>query len=747
MRRYLMSCAATVAMTMASSLAYAQTSPAPAPAQDRVSTIDDVIVTARRREERLTEVPVAAAVLDANALADRGGVTSALDLLSGQAGVRFFNTSSPVNSEISIRASPTARATSADPSVGLYRDGVYIGGGAVGGRSYNRLDLFDIGRVEILRGTQGALYGRNSVGGAINIIAAKPVFETTGFIDYRYGIENESPQLQAVANWAINDEFAVRIGFDGIDQAGGFFYNPVTDTYFDRQQTLGGRAQLRWRRDRTDVNLLVEHMEGDIPAITFRVVIAPQPAFPFGFSQPEYQYRWSLAPAASQNIDAATFSLEHRFDWATLTSTTHYRTRDSFYQFDADGTTVADVAANRAAGLILIPIDAGADSLVYDTSEIFTQDLHLAGDAFGGRLNWLLGAEYYTLTSDSSVVLRRTPTVPNPSIGSRSPASLNYDSWAVYGSLGYDLTEDLNLSGEVRYTSDEKSLTARRVDFGTGAPLGGTGFNVDAETGPDNVSYNLIAAYKLPANLLVYGKVGSSYRSGGFNTNLGVPQQPILIPAAYEDETSETLEIGLKGAVNRHFYFGLAAYSSRTDNLIVQTDNGCFIGLPACSLNAVSFLTNAGEAESSGVELETVTRFELAGGNMRLGVNVSAQDGEVTSGVYDGQPLAQVPDWIYGVDLNYRKPWVEDSTLFFNVNYNGQTGGMQELVRPGSTTPNYPIDDISLVNARIGAEVGSVEYSLFATNLTDSKFTLFASPTTQRLSQPRNYGFQVRYRW
>lgn len=744
MRHRLMGVAASALLSTLPAFAVAQTTPAD---RDQATAVDDVVVTARRREERLSDVPVAASVLTDQTLSDRGGVSTALDLLSGQAGVRFFNTSSPVNSEISIRASPTARATSADPSVGLYRDGAYIGGGAVGGRSYNRNDLFDIGRVEILRGTQGALYGRNAVGGAINIIAQEPVFENTGYIDLKYGVDNESPQAQAVANLIVDDHVAVRVGFDYIDQEKGFFYNPTNDVYFDKQQTLGFRGQIRYRDDATNVNFLAEHLEGNIPSITYRIVIAPQASFPRGFVQPEYEYAWSLPPVATLDFDAVTLRASHEFSFGTLSSTTAWRQRKSFYQFDADGTNPVSLAADRAAGLVVIAIDAGSDALVGDTSRIFNQDVHLNGAAFDNRLTWLLGGEVYSLESNSYSTTLRTPTALNTSIGTRSPAVLKYRSWAAYGSLGYDLTDRFNLSLEGRYTTDDKSLSARRFDAGTGLASGGAQFSVDAATSPDNVSYNAIASFDLTGSILTYAKVGSSYRSGGFNTNLGVPQQPVQVVPAYRDETSDAYELGIKGTLGRHFSFGLAAYQNNTDDLIVQTDNGCFIGLPACSLNAVSFLTNAGQAESRGIELQTNTRLDFAGGDLRVGFNVSAQEGEITAGVYDGQPLAQVPDWIYGADVNWRRPFIADSLLLVNVNYNGQTGGLQELVRPGSVTPNYALPDIDNLSARVALQVGPLEYAVFGTNITDAKYTIFASPTTQRLNTPSNYGFQVRYRW
>lgn len=161
----------------------------------------------------------------------------------------------------------------------------------------------------------------------------------------------------------------------------------------------------------------------------------------------------------------------------------------------------------------------------------------------------------------------------------------------------------------------------------------------------------------------------------------------------------------------------------------------------------MSYPINAGMAESWGVEAEAVGRFSLLGGDLRLSGSLSRQEGEVTDGVYKGEELAQVPEWIAGADVNYRRPFIGDTAVFFNINWSGQWGGVQELIRPGLTTPNYDLADMSLVNGRIGVDIKNVQLSLFVTNATDEEFSVFNSSTTERLNTPRNWGVQLRYRW
>jgi iron complex outermembrane receptor protein len=754
MKTALLTATALVLVTGFGDPAYAQTAPAAETALSETSEAreGEIIVTARRREERLRDVPVSATVIDAQSLIERGSITTVQAILQNAPGVRFFNTTSQLNSETSIRASSTARGTNAEPSVGLFRNGVYIGGGFLGGRNATGVDLFDIGRVEVLRGPQGALYGRNAVGGAVNFVSAEPVMKREGFIDVNYGFETNALRMQGVWNEALTDTLAVRVGVDRIDQNKGFFFNPNNNVYYDRHKSTVVRGQIRYATDNVDIRYLGEVQDAEIPAVTFRAFIRPgaTAAFPIGYVQDPYVYPWNFPPRAFQDVQMHILSAEFDLGFATLTSVSSYRKRTSFFQFDQDTIDVPTLAQLNAQGQ-----NRGANPNLsmsnFDRTRNWYQNVYLTGKKTGG-FNWLLGLEYLDQDTDYQILSGTSLVEPIP--GTRTDGTLAYNSIAVYGSASYELTDSLTIDAELRYTNDKKAIDSAQFDRVTGA-IGPSRFILNDSFRNDNLAWGVTLGYKAGDDWLLFGKAGTGYRVGGFNFNLGDPRQPVPIPEAYDNETSITYELGAKGNIAPWLYANFGAYRTNFSDIIIGSVNGCSPGFPTCPTASTPFLLNAGTARAWGFEVETTASWTMGNARSRLTLSGSRQDGEIKSGPLTGAPLPQVPDWIVSATFNVRAPVTANATAFFNANYQGAWGGLNELTPPGTplrqpaTSGPYqsPIDTVSLLDLRLGVELGNLNLAVFANNSLQYQYVVYELVTTQRLNPRRLIGIDARYRF
>lgn len=715
---------------------------APAWAQSGGSgtALEEVVVTARKREERLRDIPTAGTAFGPEQILQLGGLSNTQELLANIPAVNFANTSSPVTSEVSIRGSGTSRATSAEAAVGLYRDGVYIGGGRLGGRTFSKSDFFDVGGIEALRGVQGALNGRNAVGGAVNVVSARPTNSYTGFATVQIG-NNKRREGQLVFNAPLGEKWAVRFGVDDMKQSEGFYYNPILDRYHDAQETEIVRGQLAYKDGPLSVNLLAEHGRDILPGLIYQVNIGPTAVYPSGLFQEKYVLPWNTPSFGKQQVNYAEIVIDYDFGFATFTSTSAVRKRRSLFSYDRDASSPQFQAQVAAQGLVrpgAVQGDPNLEGLSYDNARVLYQDVHMVGRKSAG-VTWLAGFEYFDLNDDYSSTLTRTPTRANPSPGTVGTERQDFTSWAAYASLGYDITEQLNLTGEARYTHDDKHLEAHRLDFGTGLPSG-VGFDVDSGKKSSNFSYTAAASYKLD-RWLAYAKVGSAYRAGGFNTALGDPRQPTPIPPAFDNEVATSYEAGLKGNISPQVFLTTALFRTHVKDLLVQSDNGCFNGSPVCPVQATPFVFNSGSANVYGVEAELTSRFRVAGGVVNLTLAGARLGGHIVSGPDKGKVVPQRPKWTANFAVNYRRPLTGDLFGFFNVNGNGRWGGVQEIAQ----TP--PLYDYQIVNVRAGVTKGGWEAAVFSSNVGDEAYFVFQGPTTRRWNLPRTYGAEVRYRW
>ncbi len=761
MRSWKGGCAIAALLTgMSGGVVYAQTSPGAAAAAP--ATVEELVVNARKREERLRDVPIAATVIDQRLIEDQGQLRTMENLLANAPSVHFLDTNSTVNSEVSIRGSGTSRGTNAEAAVGLYRDGAYIGGGALGGRTFSQWDLFDVQRADVLRGTQGALFGRNAVGGAINVITQKPTFERGGRAFAQYGT-NEYKQLDLILNAPITDHLAVRLSTSASDQSKGFFFNPSRNTYYDATNASGERLQVRFKQDRFDGTLLAEHYQAQLTPVMFRVVIpnGTSAAFPGGYVQAPYSYPHNGSDVGKQQINDVQATWSYNFDFGRLDSSTLYRDRRSLFAFDSDAVDAAELTRIRAANTgAAATTDPNGQSVTADRTRDVFQDLHLSGD-IGSRFNYVGGFEYLKLDSHSSSATGRTPTPASSSIGTVAPATLTIRSKAIYGLIGAKVSPTVDLSVEGRFTEDERGIAINRFDRGTGVIVTPSRFSVTGTNKPRHFNYTATADWKFLPEWLLYAKVGTAFRAGSFNTDQGDPRGA-PIPVAYNDEQATTYEVGAKGNLGRPLFVALTAFRTNTKNALVQKDNGCRATNPACPVAATNYLINGGEVELNGQELEATYRQGLLGGDLRLNGGVSHLEGKIISGIDVGKEPARIPRWQLKLNVNYRHLVAGRMFGFANVRYASESGGKQEInpdmpipfsaatptgaptgAIPAQLGPNL-LHDHQLTNLRIGVQQDRWEAAFYADNATDERYIVNQTATTNRLNQPRRIGIQVR---
>jgi iron complex outermembrane receptor protein len=790
--RHLFRSAGVVALTLAAcaavSPAAAQTAAQAAPSSGGQSaaadstTIEELVVTATKREESLRDIPETISAVTAGQLEATGPVIGTGDLLRTVAGVRFNNLQAPNLSEISIRGSGTERATGADSGVGLFVNGAYAGSSTLGGRNFKNIDFFDLDRVEVLEGPQSALYGRNAEFGVVNIVLAKPKFEDSGFINESYTDRLDQNQLQAVGNYAFNDDLAVRLGAETIGQTKGFYINPDDNKYYDQTSGWLGRGQVRYRHGPLDVDFLVDAQDLTLPTFVSGLAIAPKTvaAVPLGYTSDRFSVPSDGINDTEQRVNRAQLMTDLDLGWAKLNSTTMATQSTSLQWYGA----AIDLGIE---GQLQKQGEAG----VYPLSQVHTaakdrtyyEDLHLSGDTLGGALNWLGGVEILDQHDSNLLTVASTPcaltatagicggTPTTPICDKLLPTSNNcptpfpaafgsvtftpqrYTSQAVYGSADYKVGA-FTLSGELRYTNDLKKAISYPSTLYTGVPGAQSSFKFAAS----RTNYAVTLSYKLPGpwDDMIYAKTGTGYRAGGVNAGISTPVAPIPFRPSYGDEDTTSYEVGFKGNFTSHVYVTLDGYVSDTQNAITVINDGCAV-TNICGRAATIFNINGGTIHANGVEASINGHYQVAGGAFDLTLNGANQHAKFVSvtGSYAGLPIvgstvAQIPQWTSSATVDYKHAITSSVDGFFHATYSGQSGGGQDTVT--SAAPFIPLSSITDVSLRAGVDYKKLEAAVFVQNLTDESIRLLvlqaAGVTTAvRYNQPRTVGVNLIYRF
>ena len=753
-------------------------------ASDQVETDKrngDIIITARKRAENIRDVPGTISAVTSDQLEDKGTVAGTGDLLNTVPGVRFNDVASENLAEVSIRGSGTARATGADSGVGLFVNGAYVGSSTLGGRNFKTLDYMDLERVEVLEGPQGALYGRNSEFGVVNIVLAKPQFKSAAYLKDTFTFDQNLNKLEFMLNGQLGDKWAARLSFQDYSQTKGFYYDPNHDKYYDNSRGWAGRVQLRYRSGRLDVNFLIDGQDLALPSFVNSYVVQPGTiaALPLGFVQSRYILPHDGEDGMQQKVIRgminATYDLGGNIQLQSTTMATRWR---SSQQYGAAIDYATLVAMRKQNELGIYPFTQVHTNVIDKT---LYQDLHLVGKS--GRLNWIVGAEglyqqdRYQLAINSSpcaftlvtqsicggtptnkVCLKPLPTSTNcpvnfPAVfGTDSNTRQRIYSFAAYASLQYNVG-NWSLVGEARISHDYKTATqyiyALYTTTYTRTP---TTFVFKKE----QPAFTFTASYKIPGGTLLYAKVGTGYRAGGVNNGSLNAAAPNPFVFTYDNESTIGYEAGIKSSLTRNIFARISGYISRTNNAITSINDGCTL-TNACGAAGQQFNTNGGRIHARGLEVAIDGRFKVAGGALSMSLNAATQRAffasvptNVTGLPTLGSKVAQIPDWTMSAVVDYRHKLVGNIVGFINFSYSGQRGGVQDTVT--AATPAIYMDDFDTFGARGGFNIGRFQLALAVRNLTNReiqvlKFTSGGFPLSVRYNKPRTFSLTASYRW
>jgi iron complex outermembrane receptor protein len=754
--------------------------PAAGAGDQSVTSLGDVVVTARRREEAVRDVPSTITAIGAGQLEAKGPIEGSGDLLATVPGVRFNGLQAENLAEVSVRGSGTQRATSADSGVGLFVNGAYVGSSTLGGRNFKRIDYFDLARIEVLEGPQGALYGRNSGFGTVNIVLAQPLFQDSGRLSATYTDDLKQVRMEGVVNQKISDTTAVRLSAQVTGQGGGIYYNPNQNKYYDHTDGYIVRGQIRHSDGPLDINLMLDAQDMNLPTFANQWVIpAGKVAYlPQGYTGPRYDIGSDVKNGLRQIVRRGMLTANYQLGWATLSSTSMVSFSRSMQDFAAavDLATEGSFQARGWAGLYPL---GGTSTNAKD--QTLYQDVHLTGDLYDGSLQWLTGVEFLaqddlyvrdvvttpcTVTATSGICggtptqpicYKLIPTATNcPAVivaayGGHRVVPSEYRSAAIYGSLKYDIGA-WSLSGELRYSKDKKTATQADYRLYTNTAVGAPSTYKFDQSSP---SYAATVSYRFNPSTLAYAKTGTGYRAGGVNNGAIVAAAPNPLKPNYDNEETTSYEVGVKSTVARNVFLRLSAYTSRTSDAIASVSDGCTVA-NACLQAGQNFNVNAGTVEVKGVEAALDAAFKVGPGRLAVslnGANQSAEYIKVKPGVA-GLPVldssvAQTPDWTMSANLNYRQP-IGPVSGFFNIAYNGSRGGGQDTVT--LATPFIPLEDVDNVDLRFGADYRRTELAVFVKNLTDEVIPVLKLqqgdiPLANRYSRPRTFGVSATYRW
>ncbi len=743
---------ASIAALLTASPALSQDAPA---AQEEVG-VGEIVITAQRREERLQDAPLSVTALSAESLTDRG-IDNLGDISNFAPNLELHPTNRPAGGGSAFAGYIRGVGTGdfqfpTDPGIGLYVDDVYIAR-SMGGL----LSLEDIERVEVLKGPQGTLYGRNTIGGAINVITTDPRLsgEATGIVKARAGSYRRAdvsalintPLVQDVlglklsASYLTSEGYGTRI-LDGQHYASEnrFILRGAIKAQLGEAVTLKVAGDYTRQRQNPPSGYLIDF----VPAGATVAKIArfnqfaapwwnPQLGLPTGSI---YDARWeSTDPyrvyslqAQQDDADIGGLSAVFTFDLSHdiyLKSVSAWRSIDATIEVDGDQTPY--------------PLQQSRTTMNQDQ---LSQELQLGGTAMDGKLNFLIGAYAFREEGDSTVFTRSFEGIYEALIAASQPTTaadvgntfttfyMKATSYALFTQETLKLTDQFGVTLGARYNIDRKEYSTsviRPQNNAVVVPLS------SAVAEWESFTPRVALEFKPNTDMLLYASWSKGFKSGGFGAST-VASTPT---PRYDPEKLTSYEIGAKTSwFNNRLTFNVAGFYSeyRDIQLTVQSVD------PVTNAN-IRTTRNAGGSDIKGFELEIAAR-PTRGLDLNLGVGyVDARfdtlaASAISSGFKLGDRVPQIPDWSINAGISYGfETGAGELTLRGDLSHKGS-----QFLTPADATSFQ--DAYTLLGARIGFKpsfLPGIELSVEGTNLTETDHAYYKgtlAPTGEYVAIP-----------
>lgn len=701
---------------------------------DTAIQLEEVLVTAQKREQNLQQTPISISAFDAQALEDQG-IADIEDVSNYVPNVQIAESpGGSTGATIGIRGSVTVNpAITWEPTVGIYMDGVFIAKN-VGGI----FDVAELSRIEILRGPQGTLYGKNTVGGAVNLVTRKPGDEFAGIARLGAGNFGYTEGFVSVDSGVIAEQLRVNVALSKKDRDG--FYD---NTSADPQAADEFKAL-----DSTAARLAASYQLTDALEIYYTYDWAEKdntPSFPqFEPAGSKTERRKSGAANGSiydrSENDGHALHISYDLGELTLKSITAARTMSFDDSNDYDGSDFTGFHAER-----------------HVDHEQLSQEFQLQGSV--GSVDFVGGLYYFYEEADidnpyyafGPANPPSAPAATNNKIDNRYGTEST--SIAVFGQADWRVTEQLTLSLGLRWTEEEKDQYIEHILAYSNDATTGVTYASDVTLLPytesnetwSNTSPSLIASYQFSDEVSGYAKVAQGWKSGGFN---GEADTAAIAQTPYDEETVTSYEVGVKSrALENRLQINAAVFQNDIEDLQLSE----FVGT-----SGYSQIQNAGESTIRGLELEVLA--VLAKG-LNLNVNYGYLDAEYDEfmsygmDIKDSAKFPYTPEQKASIGLEYitnlsvgelsaRIDW--SHTDDFDVYHDQASAALTEVEAFQVVNARVALSDIALGSSKQRLKVG-----LWGKNLTDEEYRLNGIPFTQAgyavnyYGDPRTFGLDV----